>query len=73
MKEKIAEYQKEIRAFSSTDQQEIENFRIKFLGSKGVLKNLFADFKNVANEEKKEVGKLINDLKVEASPNPKKI
>ena len=66
MKEKIAEYQKEIRSFSSKDSQEIENFRIKFLGSKGILKVLFADFKNVANEDKKEVGELMNDLKLEA-------
>ena len=66
MREKIIEYQKEIENFSATTAAEIESFRIKFLGSKGILKSLFADFKTVPNDEKRVMGQLINDLKVAA-------
>lgn len=66
MREKISEYQQEIRNFKATTATEIEAFRIKFLGSKGILKSLFADFKTVPNDEKRAMGQLINDLKVAA-------
>ena len=66
MKEKIAALLNEVEQFNGNNQEEIEAFRIKILGSKGVLKDLFADFKNVPNEQKKEVGQLINDLKEKA-------
>src|SRR5690606_29103620 len=41
----------------------LEAFRIKFLGSKGLLKEIFAEFKNVPNDQKKEFGQIINTLK----------
>nr|WP_245545472.1 phenylalanine--tRNA ligase subunit alpha [Fluviicola taffensis] len=44
----------------------VEAFRIHFLGSKGELKNLFGELKNVPNEEKKEVGQLLNALRLQA-------
>ena len=66
MREKISEYQQEISNFKATTATEIEAFRIKFLGSKGILKSLFADFKTVPNDEKRAMGQLINDLKVAA-------
>ncbi len=66
MRNKIEEYQQEIKNFKATTVDEIESLRIKFLGSKGILKSLFADFKTVAPEEKREMGQLINDLKVAA-------
>ena len=64
MKEKIEQLIREIDAYSATSARELEQFRIRFLGKKGVLQELFADFKNVAQEQKKETGKLLNDLKV---------
>jgi len=67
MKAKIAEILKEVEAFSSGNSEEIETFRIKFLGRKGIIKDLYADFKNVPNEEKKEVGQLLNKLKQKAT------
>ena len=63
MIDKIKEYISEAQGFSSQDPAELEAFRIKFLGSKGLLKELFAEFKNVPNEQKKEFGQVINLLK----------
>ncbi|WP_271393385.1 phenylalanine--tRNA ligase subunit alpha [Aequorivita sinensis] len=53
----------EVQAFSSTNKEEIESFRIKYLGKKGLLNELFAEFKNVPNQQKKEFGQIINTLK----------
>lgn len=66
MKEKIQELLKEIADFQSSKADELEQFRIRFLGKKGVMTALFEDFKNIANEEKKEVGQELNRLKKEA-------
>ena len=66
MIDKIKEYIGEAKAFSTQDKAELEVFRIKFLGSKGLLKNLFAEFKNVPNDQKKEFGQVINLLKSSA-------
>ncbi len=63
MLELITQYQIEINSFQSVNTDEIEQFRIKFLGTKGLLKSLFDDFKNVPNEQKKELGQLLNQLK----------
>lgn len=57
---------KETEAFNSNVAEEIEAFRIRMLGSKGELKKLFAEFKNVAPEEKKEFGAVLNQLKQQA-------
>ena len=63
MLEKIQALKNQIANFSSDNSQEIEQFRIDFLGSKGVIKNLFNDFKNVAKEDKKTVGQALNELR----------
>ena len=60
---RIKEYIKEIENFTSQDKEAIEQFRIKFVGSKGIVKDLFAQFKEVPNEQKKEFGQLLNQLK----------
>ncbi len=52
-----------VEAFNSTNADEIENFRIKYLGSKGLLKEFFAAFKEVPNDQKKEFGQVVNALK----------
>ena len=54
---------KEAQSFTTTSLTEVEDFRIKFLGKKGVLNKLFADFKAVADAEKKAYGQAINKLK----------
>ncbi|EDM44375.1 phenylalanyl-tRNA synthetase alpha subunit [unidentified eubacterium SCB49] len=63
MIEKIKSHIAAVEAFSSTNAEEIENFRIKYLGSKGLLKEFFAAFKEVPVEQKKEFGKTVNALK----------
>ncbi|KXK40770.1 MAG: phenylalanine--tRNA ligase subunit alpha [Saprospiraceae bacterium] len=52
-----------IKEASVTNSQELETFRIKYLGSKNEIKALFGEIKNVANERKKEFGQLLNDVK----------
>lgn len=63
MFEKIKEYIQEVQNFQSTDSAELENFRIRFNGKKGILTQLFDDFKQIPNEQKKAYGQEINALK----------
>ncbi|WP_053990772.1 phenylalanine--tRNA ligase subunit alpha [Mangrovimonas sp. TPBH4] len=63
MIEKIKELIAEAEEFKAQSKEEVEAFRIKYLGSKGLLKEYFAEFKNVANDQKKEFGQVINALK----------
>lgn len=53
----------ETKNFSAKSIEEVEAFRIKVLGSKGELKKLFAEFKSIPNEDKKEYGAVLNQLK----------
>ena len=53
----------EARQFKAETREEIEQFRIKYLGKKGALSELFKNFKDVPAEQKKEVGQKINQLK----------
>jgi phenylalanyl-tRNA synthetase alpha chain len=69
----IKQYIAEADAFSTENKAELETYRIKFLGSKGLLKTLFAEFKNVPNEQKKEFGQVINLLKNTAEEKVKSI
>jgi phenylalanyl-tRNA synthetase alpha chain len=61
LKEKIAAYRKEIEEWKEGN---AESFRIKYLGTKGLIKNVMGLMKDVASESKKEAGQLLNDLKV---------
>ncbi len=63
MIQRIKDYIAEVEKFDADNKQKIEDFRIKFLSKKGILKELFASFKEVPNEEKKEFGQVINELK----------
>lgn len=63
MNERILEYINEAETFSATSLQELEAFRIKYLGKKGLLNSLFEEFKNIPPAKKKETGLLINQLK----------
>lgn len=63
MTDKIKAYIAEAKAFQTENKEKLEAFRIKFLGSKGLLKEVFADFKNIPNDQKKEFGQVINLLK----------
>lgn len=63
MIDKIKGYIAEAEAFQTQSKEELETFRIKFLGKKGILNDFFAEFKSVPNNEKKEFGQVINTLK----------
>ena len=63
MIDKIKELIAEAESFKAQSKEEVEAFRIKYLGKKGLLNDYFSEFKNVANEHKKEFGQVINQLK----------
>ena len=63
MIERIKALLEEVAAFTASSADEVEQFRIAFLGKKGQITQLFADFRHVPNEEKKEYGQLLNQLK----------
>ncbi len=62
MKEKIKELREKINAFSASNEEAIESFRIKILGRKGELKALYEEFKSVPKELKREIGQELNVL-----------
>ena len=66
MLDKIKELIAEAEEFKAQSKEEVEAFRIKYLGKKGLLNDFFAEFKNVANDQKKEFGQAINKLKTTA-------
>ena len=66
MIDNIKAHFKDVAAFAATTADEVEQFRIGYLGKKGHITKLFADFRNVPNQEKKEYGQLLNQLKTEA-------
>jgi phenylalanyl-tRNA synthetase alpha chain len=63
MLEKISHLIQEIEAELIDSAEKAEQFRLKYLSKKGVLNDLFEEFKTVANEQKKELGKHLNVLK----------
>src|SRR6056297_326416 len=63
MEQKIKQLLEEAKRFEADSLEAVESFRIQFLGKKGHLNALFADFKSVPVEQKKEVGQHINELK----------
>ena len=63
MIDKIKSSIESISSFESKSSEEIELFRIKYLGKKGIINKLFSEFKTIDNSQKKEVGQLLNQLK----------
>ena len=60
----IEDYKKEISSFEATDEKQVEEFRIKWLGTKGLVKTIMSEMKNVAAEQKKEAGQILNEFKL---------
>jgi phenylalanyl-tRNA synthetase alpha chain len=60
---RIEDLRKEIDTFPLTSVSELEEFRIRYLGTKGDVKSLFGEMKNIPAENKKEFGQVLNDLK----------
>ncbi len=67
MIEKIQRLKAEIEALTVSKSDDLEALRIKYLSKKGEISQLFNDFRTVAAEQKKEVGKLLNELKERAT------
>ena len=63
MLEEVKDLLQEVKKFVPKSEKEIETFRLSFLGKKGKMTDLFAAFKNIPNENKKEFGQAINTLK----------
>ncbi len=66
MNDKIENLRAELNNASARTKHELEEFRLKFISKKGVISDLFDEFKKVPNELKKEVGAALNVFKNEA-------
>ena len=63
MKEKVTQLLEEVKQFTAENADTLEQFRIRFLGRKGLLQDMFEEFKTLSNEQKRDVGQLLNQLK----------
>jgi len=65
MKQKIESLREQFneRLKSVENAQDMETLRLDFIGKKGMVSNLMLDFRNVPNDQKREIGMLINELK----------
>ena len=63
MIEKLKKVIQEIKDLSINSAEELEVFRIKYLSRKGIINDLFEEFKAIPNEQKKDTGKVMNELK----------
>lgn len=61
---KIEAYKKEMEGTIAADAKQVEEFRIKWLGTKGVVKDIMGEMKNVAAENKKAAGQALNEFKI---------
>src|SRR3984957_397393 len=61
--EKLDTYRKEIINTEISGADAAEAYRIRFLGTKGIVKNLFTEMKNVPADRKKEFGQILNEFK----------
>ena len=69
----VKRYLKEVQKFSSSNVEEIETFRVKYVGKKGILNDLFAFFRDVPVKEKKDFGKELNNLKAAVNEKVKQL
>ena len=67
MQERIQQLTDELQALTAHSEQEVEDLRIKYISKKGLVSQLFDEFKTVPNEEKRQVGQLLNALKTLAT------
>lgn len=61
--DKISKLIEEVNTFEVETKEQLEQFRLNFIARKGVMNDLFAEFKNVANDQKRAVGQSLNQLK----------
>lgn len=66
MEERIQKLLAEVQAFNAQTKDALESFRMKFISRKGAVTELFEELKKVSVEEKKRLGKVLNELKQSA-------
>ena len=66
MLDKIDDLLKEVSSFDSVNKEEVELFRLRYLSKKGLISDLFEEFKNISPDHKKAVGQKLNVLKQQA-------
>lgn len=64
--QKVENLLEEIQQADIGSSEELEQFRIKYLGSKNIIKPIFGEIRNVPNERKKDFGQAVNELKTTA-------
>ena len=64
MLQQVEDSKEKIIHFSTTDKNPAEAFRIQFLGTKGLIKSLMSGMKNVPPESRREMGQVLNELKL---------
>src|SRR5689334_4695837 len=66
MEDRIKRLLKEVTAFKANSKEAVEDFRLKYISRKGSISELFEELKKVSVEEKKKIGKVLNELKQSA-------
>ena len=61
--QQIESLKQEIGSYQARNAEELEQFRIKYLGAKGLVKSLMGEMKNVSADRKKEFGQVLNEFK----------
>lgn len=62
--QQLEAYKREIASASAADEKQLEEFRIKYLGTKGLVKSVMGEMKNVPADKKKEFGQILNEFKL---------
>jgi phenylalanyl-tRNA synthetase alpha chain len=65
MRDRIEKIRRELKSQQLMDLSGLEQFRIRFLGSKGLIKELFNELKELSADQKRETGQLLNNLRLE--------
>ncbi|MEM6643458.1 MAG: phenylalanine--tRNA ligase subunit alpha [Bacteroidota bacterium] len=73
MIDKVNAYLEEVNNVTAKNEDEIESFRLKFIGRNNVLNVLFTEFKNVPSEQKRQLGPALNELKTRAQEKLKEL
>src|SRR5918993_2405535 len=63
MEERIHRLLDEVKAYFAQDKKDLEAFRMKYISKKGEISELFDELKKVSSDQKKNVGKVLNQLK----------
>lgn len=63
MEDRLKNIEVELQNFVSDTKDSLESFRLRFISKKGQIAQLFEEFKEMSGEEKKKVGKALNELK----------